>query len=76
MLLSLEMGVIKIAQTLKNFIIAFLKSFFTNWLEDFFILIGVSIMIGTTYTISTLIGNYVLGATIFLFGLLLAKSKN
>jgi len=68
--------VIKIAQALKQFILSFFKSFFTNWLEDFFILVGVVILIGTTYSVSTLIGNYVLGATIFLLGLILAKSKN
>ncbi|MGM8213561.1 hypothetical protein ACLIBH_12360 [Virgibacillus sp. W0430] len=67
---------IKIAQALKQFIISFFKSLFTDWLDDFFILVGVAILIATTYSISTLIGNYVLGATIFIFGLILAKAKN
>lgn len=66
---------IKIAQTIKNFILAFFKSFFTNWLEDFFILVGVGVVIYTTYTINITIGNYVLGIVIFAFGLILAKSK-
>lgn len=64
------------AGIIKEFIIAFFKSLFTDWLEDFFILVGIAILIGTTYSISTLVGNYVLGATIFLFGLILARAKN
>ena len=66
------------AKVIKNFIIAFITGFFTNWLEDFLILLGVGIIIFTTYLIKAveiniLAGNYLLGFVLILIGVILAK---
>ena len=66
------------AKVIKNFIIAFVTGFFTNWLEDFLILMGIGIIIFNTYLITVvdvniLAGNYLLGAVLILIGVILAK---
>ena len=63
------------AELLRNFIISFLKSFVTNWLADFFILVGLTWIVFTTYKINVIAGNYLLGSVVLLIGFLLAKSK-
>ena len=69
---------IKIAKAIKGFIIAFFISFFTKWLEDFFILVAVVLVIVNTYLITVidlniLIGNYVLAIFLAIIGLVLAR---
>jgi len=66
------------AKVIKNFIIAFVTGFFTNWLEDFLILTGIGTIIFNTYLITIvdaniLAGNYLLGAVLILIGVVLAK---
>ena len=62
------------AKTIKNNIALFFKNLVTKWLEDFFILVGLLIVIWTTYqTFVTMVGNYSLGIILLLFGFLLAK---
>jgi hypothetical protein len=62
------------AKLLKKNIGEFLKSLLTNWLEDFLIFAGVSIILLTTYQIFGLdIGNYSLGLILLIFGLVIAK---
>lgn len=56
----------------------FFKSFFTKWIEDFFIFTGLIIVIVNTYLISVidwniLAGNYLLGLILLLAGVMLAK---
>ena len=66
------------AKAIKNFFISFITAFFTKWLEDFFIFVGVVTIIVNTYLISivdsnVLVGNYLLGATFIILGVVLAK---
>lgn len=66
------------AKVIKSFIIAFFTAFFTKWLEDFFIFVGVGLIVFTTYKITImdiniLAGNYLLGLVLMLIGILLAK---
>jgi hypothetical protein len=68
----------EMAKVIKKFIIAFFIGFFTNWLEDFLILIGVGILVANTYFISIidtniLAGNYFLGTVLIGMGIILAK---
>lgn len=71
---------INIAQALKEFIIAFFTSFFTNWLEDFLILVGIGLIVVNTYLITVvgvnvLAGNYLLGTILIFIGVVLAKQR-
>lgn len=66
------------AKAIKNFIKAFLISFFTEWLEDFFILLAAGLAIVNTYLFSVidyniLAGNYVLAVFLFIIGLILSR---
>jgi len=46
----------------------------TRWLEDLFIVAGVSVVVATTYiNFGQMVGNYLLGAVLLVFGLLIAK---
>jgi hypothetical protein len=62
-----------VAKTLRLLIISFLKTLFGKYLEDLFILGGLIVIIGTTYTIDPVIANYVLGGVLVICGLLIAK---
>lgn len=58
------------AKKLKSFIIHLL----TKWLEDLFIVAGVSVIVATTYIeFGSTIGNYLLGLILLVFGFLIAK---
>ncbi|NIK10916.1 hypothetical protein [Alkalibacillus almallahensis] len=66
------------AQAIREFIISFFKAFFTKWVEDFLIFVGLGIFVVNTYLITVveinmLIGNYLLGLILLLIGLVLAK---
>ncbi|GAB2561052.1 hypothetical protein [Gracilibacillus alcaliphilus] len=66
------------AKAIKDFITAFFISFFTKWLEDFFILSAVIIVVVNTYLITVinyniLAGNYVLAAFLFIIGIFIAR---
>lgn len=62
------------AKKLKKMISNIILNLLTKWLEDIFILVGVAIMIGTTYSrFGTIIGNYTLGFVFLVFGFLIAK---
>ncbi|MEK4199091.1 MULTISPECIES: hypothetical protein [Cytobacillus] len=66
------------AKTIKNFIISFFTAFFTKWLEDFFIFVGVAVIVINTYLITTvevniIAGNYLLGLILIILGVVLAK---
>lgn len=66
------------AKIIKSFIIAFFTSFFTNWLEDFFILAAIILVVVNTYLITVidlniLIGNYVLAVFLAIIGLAIAR---
>ena len=66
------------AKAIKAFIISFFTAFFTKWLEDFFILVAVVLVIVNTYLITVidlniLIGNYVLAIFLAIIGLVLAR---
>ena len=66
------------AKAIKSFIIAFFTAFFAKWLEDFFILVAVVLVIVNTYLITVidlniLIGNYVLAIFLAIIGLVLAR---
>lgn len=55
---------------LKSMIIILL----TKWLEDLFILAGTSVIVATTYiNFGEMVGNYLLGAILLVFGILIAK---
>ena len=46
----------------------------TRWLEDLFIVAGVSVVVATTYiNFGQMVGDYLLGAVLLVFGLLIAK---
>lgn len=51
----------------------FFNTLLTKWLEDIFILIGISIIIGITYVIKPVLSIYMLGGFFVLLGLILAK---
>ena len=61
------------ARAIKNFLITFIQSFFSKWLEDFFIAVGVAVVIYTTYQLSVIAGNYLFGVVFILTGIILAK---
>ncbi|AYV67092.1 hypothetical protein C2I06_09505 [Niallia circulans] len=66
------------AKGFRKILIAFIMSFFTQWLEDFFILTGAVIVIVNTYLISIvegniLAGNYLLGFVLIITGVAIAK---
>ncbi|MBD7937144.1 hypothetical protein H9655_08880 [Cytobacillus sp. Sa5YUA1] len=66
------------AKTIKNFIVSFVTAFFTKWLEDFFIFVGVAVIVINTYLITTvdvniIAGNYLLGLILIILGVVLAK---
>ncbi|WP_026908946.1 hypothetical protein [Paucisalibacillus globulus] len=66
------------AKTIKDFLIVFFTAFFTKWLEDFFILSAIVLVVVNTYLISVislniLIGNYVLAIFLVIIGLVLAR---
>lgn len=63
------------ASLFKSFFLSFFKAFATQWLADFLILAGLAVIIWTTYTINVFVGNYLLGSTLLLIGILVAKSK-
>lgn len=59
---------------LKENLSIFFKSFLTKWLEDFFILMGLGVILFTTYNeFGYMIGNYSLGFVFLVFGFLIAK---
>jgi len=66
------------AKLFKTIIISFFTAFFTKWLEDFFILSAIVLVVVNTYLISVinlniLIGNYVLAVFLAIIGLALAR---
>jgi hypothetical protein len=62
------------AKMLRKNIKSFFKNLLTKWLEDFFIFIGIGLILITTYQkFGDTIGNYLLGLILLLLGLLLAK---
>lgn len=66
------------AKAIKNFIIAFFTGFFTHWVEDFLILVGIGLIVVNTYLITIvgsniLAGNYLLGFVLIFIGVVLAK---
>jgi hypothetical protein len=66
------------AKGFRKILIAFIMSFFTQWLEDFFIFTGAVIVIVNTYLISIvegniLAGNYLLGFVLIITGVAIAK---
>jgi len=55
-----------------------LKSIIVNllakWLEDLFIIAGISVIVATTYiNFGSMVGSYLLGGVLLLIGLLIAK---
>ena len=55
-----------------------LKSIIVNllakWLEDLFIIAGISVIVATTYiNFGSMVGSYLLGGVLLLLGLLIAK---
>jgi len=55
-----------------------LKSIIINllakWLEDLFIIAGISVIVATTYiNFGSMVGSYLLGAVLLLIGILIAK---
>lgn len=62
------------AKNLKKLISNLFINLLTKWLEDFFILVGIVMIIVTTYMrFGTTIGNYSLGFVFLVFGFLIAK---
>lgn len=66
------------AKAIKNFITTFFVAFFTDWLEDVFILSAIALVVVNTYLITVvdlniLIGNYVLAVFLAIIGLALAR---
>jgi len=46
----------------------------TKWLEDLFIIAGISVIVATTYiNFGQIVGSYLLGAVLLLIGILIAK---
>jgi len=55
-----------------------LKSIIVNllakWLEDLFIIAGISVIVATTYiNFGSMVGSYLLGGVLLLIGILIAK---
>ena len=55
-----------------------LKSMIVNllakWLEDLFIIAGISVIVATTYiNFGSMVGSYLLGGVLLLIGILIAK---
>jgi hypothetical protein len=61
------------AKLLKNFIVKFLQILLVKYLEDFFIVAGLVIVVWTTYTINPLIAHYLIGAILLIIGLVIAR---
>jgi hypothetical protein len=62
------------AKQLKNLMKKFFINLLTKWLEDFFILAGISVILWTTYReFGFTVGNYSLGFVFLVFGFLIAK---
>ena len=62
------------AKVLKESLTKFFKNLVTDWLEDLFILLGVLIILITTYReFGYMVGNYSLGIVLLVCGLLFAK---
>lgn len=66
------------AKAIKQFLIAFFTGFFTNWLEDFLILSGITLGIVNTYLITVikpniLAGNYLLSVVLIFMGIIFAR---
>jgi hypothetical protein len=62
------------AKKLKKVLGNLVKNLLTRWLEDLFILAGIAVILGTTYsTFGITVGNYSLGIILLVFGFLLAK---
>lgn len=47
--------------------------FLPQFMEDFFIFAGLTIIIWTTYTINPVFGHYLLGGSLLIIGLLMAR---
>lgn len=67
------------AKALKGFIIAFFTSFFTKWVEDFFIFAGIVVLVVNTYLLATLdwaiiAGNYTLAVVLLIIGIVASRS--
>ena len=55
-----------------------IKSIIVNllakWLEDLFIIAGISVIVATTYiNFGSMVGSYLLGGVLIVFGILIAK---
>lgn len=66
------------AKAIKEFIISFFTTFFTEWVEDFLIFAGIVLIIVNTYLIGVvgfniLAGNYLTGFVLIFLGVVLAK---
>lgn len=62
------------SKAIRENLIAFFKIFLAKWLEDFFILLGVAVILWTTYEkFGVTVGNYTLGGILVFFGLVFAK---
>lgn len=67
-----------LAKIIHEFLIAFFTAFFSRWLEDFFIVVGLIVLVVNTYLISVvalnvLLGNYLLALILLLAGIAIAK---
>lgn len=52
----------------------FLAYLLAKWLEDLFIIAGISVVIATTYiNFGSMVGSYLLGGVLLMVGLLIAK---
>lgn len=62
------------AKLIKKNLGKFFKVFLTDWLEDFFVFVGILLLVITTYiAFGSTAGNYVLGGVFLTLGLLIAK---
>lgn len=61
-------------KVLKEYLSTFLKAFIEKWLEDFIVLLGVVVILATTYnSFGYMLGNYLLGIILLICGFLVAK---
>lgn len=60
---------------LKSIIQKMGSNLLNHYLEDFFILTGLAILVGTTYYLDPIYGSYLLGAIFVVLGVLLAKRR-
>lgn len=61
-------------KVLKEYLGNFLKVFIENWIEDFIVLVGIVVILTTTYNaFGYTIGNYLLGIILLICGFLVAK---